>query len=423
MNATSRAWTSADYRTAAAIMALMGGFFWAIRGTAGYGGEMGGMLAGFGWAVLWYGFSQVGDGAERRPYGHPWMIVAITLGIAYGGFTGYGVYISWLQGKFYADHPNLMREVPAWTGYAMLFVCGLHWGGNAGCFMAWCAPAKPVKGRDWLLRLCCGVAGMAVISVVVRSLPQLFLPFYSEGIYAIPEYKTCIRALDSLHTIAPHVGVLFGFFAFELARGDRRAAALILTMALGFAVPFALGGYWQTFKDSGLELSWWKNWEMTIGLGGGLAFGAAFWLFNRPADAVRVTMGARSRAFFRSGIPCVFPSLVIVLGAIDGRCRLHGVTIPPMLIFGAMALGLAVLSAAWVWRATRNTGDAAPEEYRVSFQALAAYIGLIAVAGWVVSIPTEWRLANVVLAALYVIYLGSSALLLAVMRHRFRRSA
>ena len=137
MKTRSRPWTGIDYVMAAVIMGLMGLFYCAIRGTAGYGGASGGILAGFGWALIWYAFSQSGEGAARRPYGHPWILLAIACGIAYGGFTGYGVYISWLNGRFFLNHPEMERAVPAWTGYAMLFACGFHWGGNTGCFMAW----------------------------------------------------------------------------------------------------------------------------------------------------------------------------------------------------------------------------------------------------------------------------------------------
>ncbi|MBX7256724.1 MAG: hypothetical protein K1Y02_10210 [Candidatus Hydrogenedentes bacterium] len=411
-------WNSTDYRIVAAIMGLMGAFFWAIRGTGGYGGEMGGMLAGFGWAVLWYGFSQVGEGADRRPYGHPWLFMAITLGIAYGGFTGYGVYIAWVQGKFQSNPNEMLHEVSAWTGYAMLFICGLHWGGNTGCFMAWCAPSKPIHARDWTLRLASGFIGAVAAALFVRAFPQLFLPFYSEGIYANPGYKTCIRALDSLHTIAPHVGVFLGFLSFEVLRGDRRAVYMILTMALGFAIPFAVGGYWHTLNGSELKLGWWKNWEMSIGLGGGLAFGIAFWLFNQPAQTARLRLSPKSLAFFRSGLPFGVPVLVVVLGAIDGRCGLHDIEVPSNYIWGFLALGTAGMAALWFWRARHEDSSPITHEYRVSTNALAIYIAVIVVAGWVVTIPKEWKLANVVLVGLYIVYLGVSAVLLRVFQKR-----
>ena len=166
MDSTDVAWTRRDYVMTAAVMTLMGGFYWAIRGTTGYGGETGGMLAGFGWALLWYGLSRAGAGAGRRPYGGPWMLLAISLGIALGGMTGYGVYISWVRGTYCLNYPELCRPVSVWTGYGMLFLCGLHWGGNAGCFMAWCAPRRPLRWYDWAMRIGCGVAGAAAARLI-----------------------------------------------------------------------------------------------------------------------------------------------------------------------------------------------------------------------------------------------------------------
>jgi hypothetical protein len=411
-------WTRADYAIVVAVMGLMGAYYWAIRGTTGYGGETGGMLAGFGWALLWYGFSQTGEGAARRPYGRPWLLLAITLGIAFGGFTGYGVYISWLNGRHYLNYPELPRAVAPWTGYAMLFLCGLHWGGNTGCAMAWCAPERPLRARDWMVRIACGVAGAVGAGIFVRVFPQLFLPFYSEGIYSVPEYKTCLRAQDSIRNIAPHVGLFLGFLAFEIARRDRRAVAMILTLGLGFAIPFAAGGYWQTFHDAPLKLGWWKNWEMSIGLGGGLAFGAAFWCFNRPGAAIPAPLGPKARAFFRSGLPLWLPSVAVLQGLYDGVCQIHGAD--PTTLGYAAVLGLPtiVLLAAWAWRRFSESPEAASAPYRLSFRAIAVLQILIILAGVAVTIPLEWRLANTVLAALYAGYLGISAILLVLFWRR-----
>lgn len=57
-----------DYRMVAGIFGLMGAFFWAIRGTSGFGGWNGGLFAGLGWGILWYFFSHFAGGAARRPF-------------------------------------------------------------------------------------------------------------------------------------------------------------------------------------------------------------------------------------------------------------------------------------------------------------------------------------------------------------------
>ncbi|HUW59955.1 MAG TPA: hypothetical protein VMZ06_03030 [Candidatus Bathyarchaeia archaeon] len=404
----------ADYLSITIIMGLMGAFFWAIRGTGGFGGEQGGILAGLGWAVLWYGFSRIDGTARTRPYGHAGAIVAITFGIAVGGFTGYGVYNSWVRGQFFLDHPNGLRDVGAWTGYAMLFVCGLHWGGIPGAFLAWCAPRKPVRWQGWAGRIGGGIAGAVAAGVIVRVFPQWFLPFYNEGIYQLPENATCIRAAGSIRNIAPHVGLFLGFLAFEIGRRDWRAVGIMLVMALGFAIPFSVGGYWHTMNDSALQISWWKNWEMSIGLGGGLAFGLAFYLFNRPEDVAPRPVTSTER-IAGAGIPLAIGLAQILMGGYEGFRSLHKLPwaelpdLSAFLVIAGMVL-VAIISLPLIGRsstaAPRHAAEPIPSW--VPF----AVVTLIVVVGYLVSIPPKLQLANNVLLLLYTAYIAVSAMLI-----------
>ena len=412
-----------DYVLVAIIMGLMGSFFWAIRGTGGFGGSTGGALAGLGWAMLWHGFSRFGGGAAQRPYGSRRMVAAITFGIAVGGLTGYGVYIGWLQGKFYLDYPHDVREVAAWTGYAMLFLCGLHWGGVTGVFMAWCAPRSSLGLKGWLMRIAAGVCGAVAAGITVRLLPQLFLPFYSEGIYDVAEYRTCQRALGSIRNIAPHVGLFLGFLAFELVRRDWRAAAMMLVMALGFAIPFTVGGYWQTMHGAELKIDWWKNWEMTIGLGGGLAFGLAFYLFNRPHPDHALRPVTRKERIWGTGFPIWLACGVVFMGAYSGFRELHHLDLPSYARAFSTAVYLlpaTILYGLWIVRTHRLTDEeltSAPTQ-AISTWTLAGVLALIVVAGFLVSAPSELRLANKVLLSLYTEYVGISLLMFALLAVR-----
>lgn len=412
-----------DYILVAIICGLMGAFYWAIRGTGGFGGAAGGALAGFGWALLWHAFSHSDGAGEHRPYSHAWMVWAITLGIAFGGLTGYGVYTAWVRGTFYLDYPGGVREVGAWTGYAMLFVCGLHWGGNTGCFMAWCAPGRPVRGRDWLLRIACGVAGAVAAGIVVRVFPQLFLPFYGEGLYQVEANATCQRAVGSIHNIAWHVGLFLGFLGYEIGRRDWRAVGMILVLALGFAIPFAVGGAWHTMHGSELKIGWWKNWEMTIGLGGGLAFGLAFFLFNRPAAASRPALGAKSRAFFASYFPFWLPALIVCFSVYDGLSNLHGFERTAAGHIIILVLLTAVVGAT-AWRRIQQTKGQQNARFRLPFPEILAFQALIIAAGYLTSIPgDELRLANKVLLVLYTIYIGCSCALAFLLYRRRQTSS
>jgi len=224
--------STSDYRTPdyviiALIFALMGAFFWAIRGTTGFGGASGGALAGLGWAMLWHGFSRYGGGARQRAYGTGHMISAIALGIAFGGLTGYGVYIGWVQGNFYLDYPDGVRPIAPWTGFLALFLCGLHWGGVSGAFMAWCGARPRVRAWGWVARWTAGIGGAVIAAYVVRLFPGWFLPFYGEGIYQVEEYATCQRAVGSVRNIAPHVGLYLGFLALGTSTLEKREEELV----------------------------------------------------------------------------------------------------------------------------------------------------------------------------------------------------
>lgn len=314
-----------DCRVVAGIFGLMGGFFWAIRGTSGFGGSNGGLFAGLGWGILWYFFSHFGGGAARRPLATPWMIAAITFGIAFGGMTGYGVYTWWVQGNYYLDHPDGLRAIAPWTGFAMLFLCGLHWGGVTGAFMAWCNPSAALRWWVWIPRIAAGFLGAWAALWFVNAFPQLLLPFYDEGLYQVREYRTSIRALGSIRNIAPHLGFFFGFLLFETARRNWRAVGMMLVMGLGFAIPFTIGGYWHTFSGSALQIDWWKNWEMSIGLGGGLAFGLAFYLFNRPEGGEAPGRYGVKSYILGAGFPIWLATTLSVRNGFRGFTNIHGI--------------------------------------------------------------------------------------------------
>lgn len=389
------------------IMGTAGLFLWAIRGTTGYGGETGGMLAGLGWGLLWWMLSRADGQARRRPYGSPWALLAIALGIAYGGFTGYGVYVGWVKGVFWLDSPHGARPIHPLWGYAALFLCGLHWGGNTGVFLAWCAPARPLRGRDWIARIASGLAGAVIAYGITKGWPQWFLPFYSEGLYGDPSNRTCIRAINSLWNIAPHIGTLVGFLTYELFRRDSRAVKVILLMSLGFAVPFAVGGVWHALGEkSSLSIDWWKNWEMTIGLGGGAAIGLAFALFNRPLGEAAWEDGIWTRRVFATGLALWFCSLPVLQGAYDGLGQIWQYE-PRYAGYGLIIL-LAALP--WVIRWMKRD-PAAPDPYPGEGAGLLLF-GLILLCGYAVSLPASaselQRLGLILRLVLYSLCLAAA---------------
>ncbi len=412
-----------DYIIIAAIMGLMGAFFWAIRGTTGYGGWSGGTLAGLGWAMLWMGFSHYGGDGAYRPYGTGRMVAAITLGIAVGGMTGYGAYISWLSGVYQMHHHEVTREIAPWTGYAMLFVCGIHWGGVTGAFMAWAAPKPAMSWTLWIPRILAGVVGWYVGSQLVNWIPQFILPYYGEGYYEMQEYATSQRVLRSAPNVLSHVGLFVGFLLFEVARRDWRAVKIMLVMSLGFAIPFMVGGYWQTMHGSELAIDWWKNWEMTIGLGGGLAFGLAFYLFNgsdlevpRPVTKQERLVGVGLILWLAVG--------TVLLGAYEGFINLHDLkeslesTRPTAAVAYYLLGGIAF--ALWIARTVRLPESDLADRHATPLPLLAVPIvlGCIVVAGYLTSVPSDWGLNNKVLVTLYTLYISASIALCIALRKR-----
>lgn len=404
----------------ALLFSLLGAFFWAIRGTGGYGGEDGGALAGLGWAMVWFGLSWFDGKGGHRPYASNAIIVAITLGIMIGGFTGYGVYNGWVRGNFYLDHPHGEREVAAWTGYTMLFLCGLHWGGIPGAFMAWCAPEKPATWTTWIVRLVAGVAGIVVSLWIVRQFPAWFLPFYGEGIYQVEANATCVRAQDSLHTIAPHVGLYLGWLVLEIVRRDKRAIAIMLIMGLGFALPFAIGGYWHTMNATEWRMPWWKFWEMTIGFGGGLAFALAFLLFNRPDPDQKYDPAKGVRWAW---IIIVVAGGFVLTGAVDGFTRLHEIARPAWLSRGAIAYAYLIAAAIALGLYARRISMRKFDMRPVPLAVVWLVLGVIFAAGFVVSVPGEWVLTNYVLLSIYTVSLTVSLVAFGVLQSGRRKDA
>lgn len=372
--------TPAEHLLITLVMGLMGMYFWAIRGTGGYGGAQGAVVAGLGWALLWQLFSSVGAARAGTPPRSPWILAAIILGVGFGGMTGYGVYTAWVRGEFFLNYPDGMRPVAPWTGYAMLFVCGLHWGGIAGAFIAW-ALADPVSRKTWGLRIVSGWVGAFLAVLFVSRFPQLFLPFHGEGLYLDPANKTCIRAAGSMENVFWHVGLFLGFVVCELARGNRRGAALMLLVALGFALPFAVGGYWHTLREAPLRLDWWKNWEMSIGLGGGLTLGGTFWAVHREPAPARTRSDVPRFVLVLLGL-ALFIALRGAWKGVAGHEQLDVKALAGGLVFAALMLGAL---GVFLHRAAGK--------YREGFLsqlpawALLAGLGVICLCGYAVTLP------------------------------------
>jgi hypothetical protein len=167
---------------------------------------------------------------------------------------------------------------------------------------------------------------------------------------------------------------------------------------------------------SSLQLGWWKNWEMTIGLVGGLAFGVAFWRVNRPAALGPRPPGRFSRALTRSGIHLWLPSFILLGGAYDGWCELSKEEATPTGYLWIFLLSVCLPLALRMRR--RDARREASGGCGASLGTLLALVGMIVCAGCLVSVPAQWQPASTVLLTLYTVFIGASILLTAALRHR-----
>jgi hypothetical protein len=418
---SSNRFTTKDYAAFAVIMALMGAFLWAIRGTGGFGGSQGGLYAGLGWAILFYLFAGLDGQRALRPYGGPRVIAAITFGVAFGGMTGWGVYTAWVQGIFHHTYPDAAREIAPWTGYLALFFCGLHWGGNAGAFLAWCAPRIPATWRTWVGRIAAAILGAVLAHCAVRLFPQFFFHFYAEGIYDNPDYATVQRTWGAIPNVAQHVGIFFGLMAFEAMRRDWRAVKVMSTVSLGFAFGLSAGGWWHTFHGTQPPIDWWKNWEMSSGMGGGLGLATAFILFNRPESGRLPRVACLAERAWGGGATLLLAGWATWRGAYHGFVNHFPVEWPGIYQRAYSHLFLfCALVALGIWVIRMRRAQAPPAEHRiVPHAALWSAMALIIAAGYIVSLHPALTLANHVLFVAYTVCIAISALL-AVFLHRRR---
>ena len=281
------------------LLACNGAFYWAIRGTGGYGGSAGGGFAGIGWAICWYFLSHEKNEVKRRPYSSPWIVLAITFGMWYGGMHGWGQFNSWIKGIFGIGISNSVTVSvnPAW-GFAAHFQCGMAWVGATGVFMAWCGTKRKTRGIDWIFRIIFGVSGAILSQVVFYVFPALVLPLYGEGYYTpLPTNpdSDILRTISTAQSSILYFGIFLGLLAYEIIRKEWRGVLLILVMGVGGGLSQMLSAFWHFGGALNLDLipgieytGWWKAWEMSTGFFHGITIAVCYFLFNRPIKGKKI---------------------------------------------------------------------------------------------------------------------------------------
>lgn len=273
------------------LFAALGAMTWAVRGCSGYGALAGCMFAGVGWGAAWWYVSRTPGGVQARRYTSGWIIPALTIGIGVSGARGWAQWPNFFEGRLLTNAAE-GAFVPISTAYGFLwlFIAGVPWAGIGACMLAWCGPERPLRARDWALRIACGVAGVLLAGFLFDRLPHLFLPLYDtlrdnyQDFTANPSLK---RLVGDCRLAVVHLGCYLGFLAFEAARRDRKNVTLILTVGLINGAGWALLQNWTWAQGLfGAGFNWWRCWESSGGVSIGVALGVAYYLVNRPLSTV-----------------------------------------------------------------------------------------------------------------------------------------
>lgn len=288
----------------ALLFMALGAMTWAVRGSSGFGAMNGCVFAGVTWGTAWWFISRDPAARQSRRYSSGWIILALTVGIGISGNRGWMQWPSFFEGHLQLNTPQgKFAPIPRGYGFVWLFIAGVPWAGLGACLLAWCGPRRPLKMRDWVLRLVCGAGAAVAAALLFRSFPQLFLPLFSslKEQYADLQANPNLRRLIGDNRAALiHLGCYLGFLGFEILRRDWKNVILITTVGVVNGIGWALCQNWrwaaQVWPQS--NFNFWRCWESCGGISIGLAYGLAYYLVNR-----RNACGRPEEAPPASGVP------------------------------------------------------------------------------------------------------------------------
>jgi hypothetical protein len=273
------------------LFAALGAMTWAVRGCSGFGAMNGCVFAGVTWGAAWWFIARDPAGQQSRPYTSAWIILALTVGIGISGNRGWMQWPSFFEGHLQTNTPEgKFVPIPRTYGFIWLFIAGVPWAGLGACMLAWCGYGRPAAVRDWIFRIGAGLMAAALARVLFENLPQVFLPLY-EGmrsqyadLHANPNLR---RLINDNRAAITHLGLYFGFLAYEALRRDWKNVTLILTVGLINGIGWALFQNWKWAATlwPGTSFNFWRCWESSGGISIGIAYGVAYYLVNRPQPA------------------------------------------------------------------------------------------------------------------------------------------
>lgn len=269
------------------LFMALGAMTWAVRGSSGFGAVNGCVFAGVTWGTAWWYISRDSAAAQSRRYSSGWIILALTVGIGISGNRGWMQWPSFFEGHLQLNTPEgKFAPIPRIYGFMWLFIAGVPWAGLGACLLAWCAPARPLRARDWVARLACGFGAATVAAGLYHSFPHLFLPLFGQlkeqygNLAANPNLR---RLIGDNRAALIHLGCYLGLLGFEALRRDWKNVTLITTVGLVNGLGWAACQNWRWAATAWPQanFNWWRCWESCGGISIGLAYGLAYYLVNR----------------------------------------------------------------------------------------------------------------------------------------------
>lgn len=248
-------------------------------------------FAGVTWGAAWWFISRRPAGPALRSYNSGWVILALTIGIGVAGNRGWMQWPSFFEGRLQTNAAaGQSVSIPKAYGFLWLFIAGVPWAGLGACALAWCNSYRQPSRFQWVLRVVCGVVGAALARMAFENWPDIFLPLYSslKSQYADLQSNPNLRRLINDNRAAiTHLGLYLGLLGFEAGWRNWRNAGLIATVGLLNGLGWALCQNWRWAASlwPNANFNFWRCWESSGGISIGIAYGIAFYLFNRTSTA------------------------------------------------------------------------------------------------------------------------------------------
>ncbi len=294
------------------LFGSVGAITWAIRGSAEWGPIYGTIVPGMTWGLFWYYL------CHRKGIDGKSISLWLGLGIAIGGELGYGQYVSWIQGKFYAGDEIL--PISPWTGYLWFFITGIGWGAPGGIALGWALSGKNTFGR-WIARIlipaCIGYCGW----LLVQTCPWMFFPKYALGIYTGELDHHLSRTVYTNTQNFIVVAWWFGAMLVAVFQRDRSTLTAGSLIGGGFGIGFLQSALWcHGYSYAPGYIDWWKVWELNAGFNlGGLYVLVLYWAIkqvdkNHSTDGVGIGLAEkRSIKSYRLSNLCLAATVFLLL--------------------------------------------------------------------------------------------------------------